>query len=304
MDIINQWWTKLYFLLLRPLYKLIFRWISGKCELLRITYSNSSQGDMVNNIESSLLQSRNVELKKCAVSTDLDVAESTERIRVVKNINLESHPRFKISLQDSLLRIVSYNKLIQSAESRRQIKFSSENEDHMRKLEKLWDLYNSGRPLPSLVGSHWTEIGFQGDNPATDFRGMGLLGLEQLMFFSEIYPEQAQKVLNLSHHPNYGFSFAIVGINITEMCLTLLIKRRLKSYFYSIEKPSPGLHDFHSVYCHIFNSFQQHWIAERPKDIMEFGMVRQKYLQHLEIFLTSGDSCATLLTDFSQFELK
>jgi len=35
--------------------------------------------------------------------------------------------------------------------------------------------------LTSRVSDQWTDLGFQGHDPATDFRGMGLLGLQQLM---------------------------------------------------------------------------------------------------------------------------
>ena len=60
--------------------------------------------------------------------------------------------------------------------------------------------------------------------------------------------------VEIEKDPNsYGiflsFSFAIVGINMTEMCVTLLNKRQFRSYIYSFEKPDPGLTDFHRIYC-------------------------------------------------------
>jgi hypothetical protein len=33
---------------------------------------------------------------------------------------------------------------------------------------------------PGRRGSHWQELGFQGDDPATDLRGCGMLGLLQV----------------------------------------------------------------------------------------------------------------------------
>jgi len=38
-----------------------------------------------------------------------------------------------------------------------------------------------GRKLESRVSSNWKDLGFQGEDPKTDFRGMGLLGLENLL---------------------------------------------------------------------------------------------------------------------------
>ncbi len=38
-----------------------------------------------------------------------------------------------------------------------------------------------GIPLLSRITKQWQNIGFQGDDPKTDFRGMGILGLENLL---------------------------------------------------------------------------------------------------------------------------
>ena len=36
--------------------------------------------------------------------------------------------------------------------------------------------------LMDRITPQWQDIGFQGNNPATDFRGMGLLGLQALLY--------------------------------------------------------------------------------------------------------------------------
>jgi len=38
-----------------------------------------------------------------------------------------------------------------------------------------------GRELKARLSREWEEIGFQGQDPATDFRGAGILGLNQLL---------------------------------------------------------------------------------------------------------------------------
>ena len=45
---------------------------------------------------------------------------------------------------------------------------------------QLWKVLKPNIPLKGRRCQQWTEIGFQGDDPSTDFRGMGLLGLENL----------------------------------------------------------------------------------------------------------------------------
>lgn len=42
------------------------------------------------------------------------------------------------------------------------------------------------------------EIGFQGDNPATDFRGAGCLGLENLYYFIKNYNNEARFIWETS----------------------------------------------------------------------------------------------------------
>ena len=55
----------------------------------------------------------------------------------------------------------------------------------------------------------------QGQNPATDFRGMGILGLESLVYFAQTHPAAARRVCNESLVPNMRwFSFAITHINL------------------------------------------------------------------------------------------
>jgi hypothetical protein len=46
----------------------------------------------------------------------------------------------------------------------------------------------SGRPLDSIAryGDHGAEVGFQGQDPATDLRAAGILGLVHLRFLQKV----------------------------------------------------------------------------------------------------------------------
>ncbi len=52
-------------------------------------------------------------------------------------------------------------------------------------------------PVPRL-GPHWADIGFQGDNPATDLRGAGVLGLLQLLYLHHHDAAAAAAIYKLS----------------------------------------------------------------------------------------------------------
>lgn len=49
----------------------------------------------------------------------------------------------------------------------------------------------------------------------TQKRGMGLLGLQQLLHFASTRPEEARALLLESHHPRRFFPFAATGINVS-----------------------------------------------------------------------------------------
>ena len=94
-----------------------------------------------------------------------------------------------------------------------------------QRLLQLWSLLQPGVPLMTRKTKQWQNIGFQGNDPKTDFRGMGLLGLENLLYvpnsriyiyknvfekyfspryFAKEYNTAARHILSHSHHPKHG----------------------------------------------------------------------------------------------------
>ena len=63
----------------------------------------------------------------------------------------------------------------------------------------------------SKTAVDWTALGFQGTDPLTDFRGGGLLSLQQLAFFAENYTAQVRAINSRANHPTKvtNFSFKI-----------------------------------------------------------------------------------------------
>ncbi|XP_030896441.1 ELMO domain-containing protein 1 [Leptonychotes weddellii] len=170
----------------------------------------------------------------------------------------------------------------------------------------LWKFLKPNTPLESRISKQWCEIGFQGDDPKTDFRGMGLLGLYNLQYFAERDAVAAQQVLSDSLHPKcrditkeeiskfskaewekkrmdkaIGYSFAIVGINITDLAYNLLVSGALKTHFYNIAPEAPTLSHFQQTFCYLMHEFHKFWIEEDPMDIMEFNRVREKFRKRI-----------------------
>jgi hypothetical protein len=94
-------------------------------------------------------------------------------------------------------------------------------------LKQLWATLQPGREISNRISKEWIEIGFQGADPATDFRAVGILGLKQLLVMcTDIrYKDEALRMYKDSQNQKYWYFFAVAGLNITSK---LIIS--LKSY--------------------------------------------------------------------------
>lgn len=64
---------------------------------------------------------------------------------------------------------------------------------------QLWKLLMPEEELENRFSTQWQKIGFQGKDPSTDFRAMGLLALDNLYYFAEKYNENVQRILKASN---------------------------------------------------------------------------------------------------------
>jgi serine/threonine protein kinase len=97
---------------------------------------------------------------------------------------------------------------------RKETRYDTGNEDHEKKLRQLWDLTFPDEPLPAREGKHWGRLGFQGQDPSTDFRGMGILGLEALLYMAESHTNTwRETVARNEARGEREFPLAVAGIN-------------------------------------------------------------------------------------------
>lgn len=298
--------------------KLVLRKVTGRCELQRICYNNKQGARRTLKIESSLRFSRS-ELLQSALSVDPDHVDKTiDQIMALKRINPDTNPQLGVSLGASLLQIVGYRSLLLEVEKLRRETYDSENEEHEELLLKLWEELRPDAPLSGRISKQWCEIGFQGSDPKTDFRGMGLLGLRNLLFFAEHDKAAALQMLNDSLQPKHneenpedweqknadkaiGYSFAIVGINITDLAHSLLMSGALKTHLYNVAPEMSNLQHFQQTFCFLMQEFHRFWVEEDPSDIMEFNRVRAKFQRRIVRQLQNPD--AALCPHFSASDL-
>ncbi|KAG9344010.1 hypothetical protein JZ751_012486 [Albula glossodonta] len=267
-------WEYLFTSFLRFWLKWFLRQITGKCELQRICNGYRQGAPRTSRTEYSLESSKSKTLKASVSVEENQVEECVLTIMKEKKVVPQKDPTFKMSLQVCLLQITGYKRLYTAVEDLRKEPFDCENNRHENMLLKLWDLLVPSVKLESRITKQWGDIGFQGDDPKTDFRGMGMLGLTNLLY-----------------------SYAIVGINLTEMAYSLLKSGALKPHFYNTVSQSPKLEDFHQLYCYLAYEFDKFWIEEKPESIMEFNRYREKFHDKMKDLLEEPDVSLCMTVD-------
>ncbi|KAL1501560.1 hypothetical protein ABEB36_006861 [Hypothenemus hampei] len=294
---LHFWWFFTSYL--RPIIKWFLRKTTGLCELQRICYGTVSGAPRVVAVERSLNLSRTRQIRQLVDHLN-DIADqkrftdvnerkilkgAVNTVLAVKKINPKTHYQFGIAFGKCVEQIWGYRQLVAEVEHLRKICFDSDICEHERKLYDLWKYLMPEEELEGRVSKQWQTIGFQGEDPKTDFRGMGMLGLENLLFFASEYRAPAQHVLMHSQHPTYGYCFAIVGINLTSMAWVLLRDGTAKTYFYNISRSLPTIRLFHSFYSYLFYEFDKFWVQTKPQDIMQFSNVKEKFEKNIRTML-------------------
>jgi len=292
------WWH------IRSVVKWVLRRTTKLCELQRICYGKPVGYLRSQAVEYSLSHSKSTEIKDLILKYD-DLAKKRELtgeahrlflreafyvVINAKDINPILHHPFLATFGRCIEHIWGYRQLLHQVEHLRLTPFDSQNEEHETKLISLWNSLMPDTPLSDRITKQWQDIGFQGDDPKTDFRGMGLLGLENLLFFSTEYKAAARHVLSHSLHPQFGYAFAIVGINLTSMTYNLLKDGTAKTHLYNICKRMPDLRAFHLMYCYLFYEFDRFWIASKPQDMMQFSFIKEKFESNVRSLLGNPET--------------
>jgi len=288
----------------RPVVKWFLRHTTRLCELQRVCYGETTGAPRTIAVEDSLRASRSPEIKKlmktfdskAEVTTSLEetkaVLDSTcSQIMRIKEIKPELHRQFVHSMTCCLRQVWGYKQLKLEVEGLRSESYDTGNLAHETLLLELWTLLLPDRPLLKRVTKQWQDIGFQGEDPKTDFRGMGMLGLHNLIYFAREFGSAAKHILSHSHHPKFGYSFAIVGINLTHLAYRLLQDSALKSHLYNVTEGRSTMAAFHHFYSYLFIEFDKFWLECQPKDIMEFNRIRDLFENIVRTQLADPRTC-------------
>jgi len=250
-----------------------------------VSNTRLTRGDRFRLVEQLLDQSKSEKLREFDWDSEDDSKEAEKILSVDDFSDEQEHKDMVRRLTLSFGQIRGHKKLREAVEQRRAIAYDPTNQEHEKKLLKLWKLLKPGEELDARKTLQWQLIGFQGDDPATDFRGMGILGLENLVFYAQYDAENCKRLLKIADNEVYGFPFCIAGITFTALCKQLLFENYLKNHFANTLKTAATMDNFNQVYCRIFNLFGDYWETVKPENVMFFNEVKNTFVESLKKYL-------------------
>lgn len=178
---------------------------------------------------------------------------------------------------------------LRNLRQRLEVSFDNTCLDHQDSLKQLWMLAFPDRELPPLKSELWKEMGWQGTDPSTDFRGGGLISLENLIFFAKNYPASFQRLLNKQDgkRADWEYPFAVAGVNLSFMLVQMLDlqsnneKPNSKAGARFLELLRSDEMAFDELYCVAFQLLDTKWLAMRAS-YMEFNEVLKSTRAQLE----------------------
>jgi hypothetical protein len=100
-------------------------------------------------------------------------------------------------------------------------KLAFENEIYGKMLTSVYKLLTNQNDCQAY-GNHWENIGFQGNNPKADLRGVGMFGVLQMLAFCERYTFYARDILEYSNKKEFSFPMASLMLNFSLFTLEAL----------------------------------------------------------------------------------
>ncbi|XP_038998355.1 ELMO domain-containing protein A-like, partial [Hibiscus syriacus] len=183
---------------------------------------------------------------------------------------------------------------LRNLQQRLGVPFDGSRLDHQDALKQLWRLAYPNRELPSLKSELWKEMGWQGPDPSTDFRGGGFISLENLIFFAKKYPESFQRLLHKQdgNRADWEYPFAVAGINISFMLIQMLDLQSGKPSSMAgirfLKLLGEDEMAFDDLYCVAFQMMDAQWLVKRAS-YMEFNDVLKSTRTQLERDLSLED---------------
>ncbi|XP_071675113.1 uncharacterized protein [Lolium perenne] len=147
---------------------------------------------------------------------------------------------------------------------------------------------------PSRQDHQWKDMGWQGRDPSTDFRGAGFISLENLLFFAKTFSASFQRLLTkqCGNRAAWEYPFAVAGVNITFMIMQMLDLQSTKPRTFVravfVQMLSEDEWAFDLLYCVAFLVMDKQWL-EKNATYMDFNEILKSTRAQLERELLLDD---------------
>lgn len=211
----------------------------------------------------------------------MDVATAADAIAAVKGDVGDGGAR---AVLEGCLRVVRLVAGVRAdVERLRATRYDDADPEHERRLEALWEALQPGKVRDGgRISKDWGDVGFQTKDPKSDFRGGGLLGLEQLLHIANTRTDAARRMLVEPADEQARYPWACAGINVTmEAVGAAKEDGALESALYAgAERVSTSgggstemLFVFHALYADLFERLHHDWVAAKPENVLAFGPI-------------------------------
>lgn len=142
---------------------------------------------------------------------------------------------------------------------------------HANALRTIYNKLTGFHGYCRIYGNHWEEIGFQGNDPSTDTRGVGFFGILQLLYFilNPYTSKLALDIYRLSQDEIQNFPFCIMSINMTRIVIEALREELLNKMCNQRDEVISVVNEFYAgTFLYLYNK----WKGEH-KTIMDSGFV-------------------------------
>ncbi|XP_058225446.1 uncharacterized protein LOC131334442 isoform X2 [Rhododendron vialii] len=195
---------------------------------------------------------------------------------------------------------------LQRLQNRIDVAYDSSVPEHQEALKALWNASFPEEKLRGFISEQWKEMGWQGKDPSTDFRGGGLISLENLLYFARNFQKSFQDLLRkqVGDRAMWEYPFAVAGVNITFMLIQMLdleaVKPRTMVGATFLKFLSENESAFDLLYCITFKLMDHQWLAMHAS-YMDFNTVMKATRRQLERELLQED--ITRLEDLPSYAL-
>ncbi|TVU03809.1 hypothetical protein EJB05_50657, partial [Eragrostis curvula] len=167
---------------------------------------------------------------------------------------------------------------LQRLKHRMKVYFDPSRRDHQEALKALWHATYPDQELEGLISEQWKDMGWQGRDPSTDFRGAGFISLENLLFFAKTFSASFQRLLKkqCGNRATWEYPFAVAGVNITFMIMQMLDLQSKDEWAFDL------------LYCVAFVVMDKQWL-EKNASYMDFNEVLKSTRTQLERELMLDD---------------